>query len=179
MSPVYSSPKYSTGSTLLSPFRPYEPYDPTLSYISRGQPQPSRYSLSTSRYMNPAPCLARLAVSVPQEPERGRLVPRGDPRPGRRSESSSRTQVRGQATWMSGARGRSPSHVGLPTTLPLPGWRRTVSQSDLAQELAALDVCEHGEGERGGGGCSGRESLVRAHGGCSWPFYWSSEVRLA
>ncbi|KAL7838327.1 hypothetical protein AOLI_G00267310 [Acnodon oligacanthus] len=177
MSPVYSSPKYTTGSTLLNPYRPYDPYDLSPSYISRGHPQASRYSSSTSRYLTPSSCLARVSLTLPQEPERGRAIPRGDPRTTRRSESSSRMQMKGQATRAIGPNGHSPSQTAFPATSPLSRWRRSVSQTDLAQELATLELCEHGDMERVA--YPPRDNAGTANTTCSGPFYWSLEVSPA
>ncbi|XP_017559375.1 ubiquitin carboxyl-terminal hydrolase 2 isoform X1 [Pygocentrus nattereri] len=172
-SAVYSSPKYTTGSTLLSPYRPYDPYNLSPSYVSRGHPQASRYSPSISRYLTPSSCLARVSLSLPQEPERGRAIPRSDPRTTRRSESSSRMQMKGQATRAIGTNTHSSSQTGFPATSPLSRWRRSVSQTDLAQELATLELCEHGDVERAA--YPPRENAGTANTTCSGPFYWSLE----
>lgn len=176
MSPVFSSPKYTTGSTLLSPFRPYDPYDPYSSYnpynhsqsfISQGHPQPSRYSPSTSRYFFPTSCPAQVALSLPNE--RGRAVPRANPHEIFRSESSGRMQAKGQISRSNGIRRRSPSQE----------WHRSVNQLDLAQELAMVELCGHGEGGKGPlRAASFGENTRRACGSCSGPFYWSIEVRI-
>lgn len=176
MSPVFSSPKYTTGSTLLSPFRPYDPYDPygpfnpydhSQTFISQGHPQPSRYSPSTSRYFFPSSCPTQVAFSLPNE--RGRAVPRANPHETFRSESSGRMQVKGQISRSNGIRRRSPSQ----------GWHRSMNQLDLAQELAMVELCGHGEGGKGPlRAVSFRENTSRACGSCSGPFYWSLEVRI-
>lgn len=176
MSPVFSSPKYTTGSTLLSPFRPYDPYDTygpynpydhSQTFISQGHPQPFRYSPSTSRYFFPTSCPAHVTLSFPNE--RGRAVPRANPHENFRSESSGRMQAKGQIFPPNGVRRRSPSQ----------GWHRSVNQLDLAQELAMVELCGHGEGGKGTSrAVSFGESASRTCGSCSGPFYWSSEVRI-
>lgn len=176
MSPVYSPPKYTTGSTLLSPYSSYDPCDPTLGYIVRGQPQLSRYAPSTSRYLNPSPCLARGVLFFPQEPERGRAAPHSEPHIGRRSESYSRMQVKGQIPRMNGPRGRSPSRTEYSCTSPLSRQHRSVSQSDLMRELATLEICDQRAVERGV--YTVKESTIRGRTDYSGPLYWSSEVSL-
>ncbi|KAF7688705.1 hypothetical protein HF521_013512 [Silurus meridionalis] len=176
MSPVFSSPKYTTGSTLLSPFRLYDPYDPyglynqyehSQTFISQGHPQPSRYSPSTSRYFFPSTCPAPVTLSHPNE--RGRPVPRASLHETFRSESSGRLQVKGQILHSNRIRRRSPSQ----------GWPRAVNQLDLAQELAMVELCGHIEGGKGPlRAVSFGENSSRACGSCSGPFYWSSEVRI-
>ncbi|XDV20093.1 hypothetical protein PO909_025475 [Leuciscus waleckii] len=172
MSPVYSPPKYTTGSTLLSPYSSYDPCDPTLEYIVRGQPQLSRYAPSTSRYLNPSPCLARGVPFFPQEPERGHAVPHSESHIGRRSESYSRMQVKGPIPRINWQRGRSPSRTGHNCTSPLSRQRRSVSQSDLMRELATLEICDQGTVY------TVKESTIRGRTDYSGPLYWSSEVSL-
>ncbi|XP_056602549.1 ubiquitin carboxyl-terminal hydrolase 2 isoform X2 [Triplophysa dalaica] len=172
-SSVYSPSKYTTGSTLLSPYSSYNPYDRTLGYIVRGQPQLSRYAPSTSRYLTPGPCLDRGFPFFPQEPERGRPAPHSDPHITRRSESSSRMQVKGPVLRMNGLRGRSPSRTGYTCTSALSRQRRSVSQSDLMQELSTLAICDAGAGERGV--YTVKECLIRRRTEYSRPLYWSSE----
>ncbi|XP_066509161.1 uncharacterized protein [Hoplias malabaricus] len=173
MSPVSSTPKYTTGSTLLSSYRLYDPCNPSLGYISRGHPQPSRYSPSTSRYITPGSCLARISLSLPQESDRGRAISLVETRNTHRSESSSRMQVTGQAAGVNWPRGHLASQAGFSATSPLSRWHRSVSQSDLAQELATLDLCEHKEFDRGA--YITRENAGIARTVCSGPFYWNSE----
>lgn len=171
MSPVYSPSKYTTGSTLLSP---YSSYDRTLGYIVRGHPQLSRYAHSTSRYLKPGPCLDRGTLLFPQEPQRGRPAPHLEAHITRRSESSSRMQVKGPVLRLNGLRGRSPSRTGYTCTSPLSRQRRSVSQSDLMQELSTLEICDAGAGERGV--YPMKECLIRGRTEYSGPLYWSSEV---
>ncbi|GAA6103350.1 ubiquitin carboxyl-terminal hydrolase 2 isoform X2 [Tachysurus ichikawai] len=176
MSPVFSSPKYTTGSTLLSPFHPYDPYDPygpcnpydhSQTFISQGHPQPSRYSPSTSRYFFPSSCPAQVTLSLPNE--RGRAVPRVNPHESFRSESSGRMQAKGQIPRANEVRRRSPSQ----------GWHRSVNHLDLAQELAMVELCGHGDCGKGPfRAVSFGENTSRSCGSYSGPFYWSSEVRI-
>ncbi|XP_027021145.1 ubiquitin carboxyl-terminal hydrolase 2 isoform X1 [Tachysurus fulvidraco] len=172
-SAVFSSPKYTTGSTLLSPFHPYDPYDPygpcnpydhSQTFISQGHPQPSRYSPSTSRYFFPSSCPAQVTLSLPNE--RGRAVPRVIPHESFRSESSGRMQAKGQIPRANEVRRRSPSQ----------GWHRSVNHLDLAQELAMVELCGHGDCGKGPfRAVSFGENTSRSCGSYSGPFYWSSE----
>ena len=133
MSPV-SSPKYSSGSTLLTQ---YGPFDQTLSYNRTQVLSSSRYGASTSRYLGSSPCQAR-AHNYPREMERGRTDPQSDLGV-RRGDASSRVQVRGQVNVV---RGRSTSRPVFPPASPLSLRRRSVSYSDLAQELVLLDISD-------------------------------------
>lgn len=134
MSPV-SSPKYSSGSTLLTQ---YGPFDQTLSYNRTQVLSSSRYGASTSRYLGSSPCQAR-AHNYPREMERGRADAPVDLRV-RHGDTSSRAQVRGQGHRPNAVRGRSTSRPVHSPVSPLSLRRRSVSYSDLAQELVLLDI---------------------------------------
>lgn len=134
MSPV-SSPKYSSGSTLLTQ---YGPFDQTLSYNRTQVLSSSRYGASTSRYLGSSPCQAR-AHNYPREMERGRADLQLDLRV-RHGDTSIRPQVRGQGHQPNVVRGRSTSRSVHSPVSPLSMRRRSVSYSDLAQELVLLDI---------------------------------------
>lgn len=136
MSPV-SSPKYSSGSTLLTQ---YGPFDQTLSYNRTQVLSSSRYGASTSRYLGSSPCQAR-AHHYPREMDRGRANPQSDLRV-RHSDTSNRAQVRGQGPRPNVVRGRSTSRPVHSPASPMTLRRRSVSYSDLAQELVLLDISD-------------------------------------
>lgn len=150
MSPV-SSPKYSSGSTLLTP---YGPFDQSLGYsrtqvLSSGRYGTTTTTSSTTRYLSPSPCPER--VQNYHHQERGRPDPHGldlRVRRGGDAVAVGRPQVRGHGLRPGAnvARGRSTTRVtpassatSSPTS-PMPVRRRSVSYSDLSQELVLLDI---------------------------------------
>ncbi|XP_028838073.1 ubiquitin carboxyl-terminal hydrolase 2-like isoform X2 [Denticeps clupeoides] len=163
MSPVSSTSKYPTGSTLVSH---YGPFDQALGYSVRPQLQPSsRYPPSTSRYLTSSPCLAR-AHMYPLELERRGPSPQLDPR-------AKAGQVMGPRAI--GVRGRSTSRLMYPSASPLLWRRRSVSHSDLSQELALLDISEPLSPLTAGLRRRQRDGPERWGLGYSGSLFWSTE----
>lgn len=131
MSPV-SSPKYSSGSTLLSP---YGPFDQSLGYSRAEVLSSSRYGASHPRYLSSSPCQDRVHN---YHQMRGRPDPHTDLRV-RRGDVPSRAHVRGPGL-RPNVRGRSTTRAAPSPTSPLSVRRRSVSYSDLTQELVLLDI---------------------------------------
>ncbi|XP_056612606.1 ubiquitin carboxyl-terminal hydrolase 2a isoform X1 [Triplophysa dalaica] len=137
----YTSHYSSYGSSLTPSLGSYE--RDKLPYKSSSSGFSSSSYLSSSRTRN---------YSSSSEPDRGRPIPRTDLLAGRRSESLSRTPVKGYGSGLNGGSGYSSysytptptsylssSHVSSSISLSR---RKSVSQSDLTHDLSALSLSE-------------------------------------
>lgn len=135
----YSSHYGSYGSSLGSYERDKLPYKSSSS------------GYSSSSYLSSSAARAR-NYSSSSEPDRGRPIPRTDLLGGRRSESLSRTPVKGYGSGLNGGSGYSsysysPAPTSYLSTSPVSSSislsrRKSVSQSDLTHDLSALSLSE-------------------------------------
>lgn len=152
----YTSHYSSYGSSLTPSLSSYE--RDKLPYKSSSSGFSSSSYLSSSRTRN---------YSSSSEPDRGRLVPRTDLLAGRRSESLSRTPVKGYGSGLNGGSGYSsysysPAPTSYLSSSPVSSSislsrRKSVSQSDLTHDLSALSLSETS-------GSSGLKQSYRSRG---------------
>lgn len=149
MSRVSSTAKRYAGSSYTSHYSSYSSsLTPSLGAYDRDKLSyraPST-AYSTSSYLSSSSSRTRNFSS--SEPERGRPVPRTDLLSGRRSESLSRTPLKGYSSGLNGgstysAYGYSPAQTSYLSTSPVSSSvslnrRKSVSQSDLSRELSSL-----------------------------------------
>ncbi|XP_060799876.1 ubiquitin carboxyl-terminal hydrolase 2a isoform X2 [Neoarius graeffei] len=146
MSRVSSTAKRYAGSSYTSHYSSYSSsLTPSLGTYDRDKlpyKTPST-AFSTSSYLSSSSSRTRNYHS--SEPERGRPIPRTDLLSGRRSESLSRTPLKGYNSGLNGgsAYSYSPAQTSYLSTSPMPSSislnrRKSVSQSDLTRELSSL-----------------------------------------
>uniref|UniRef100_A0AAY5F0U9 Ubiquitin carboxyl-terminal hydrolase 2 n=1 Tax=Electrophorus electricus TaxID=8005 RepID=A0AAY5F0U9_ELEEL len=171
MSRVSSTAKRYAGSSYTSHYSSYgSSFTPTLSSYDRDKlPYKAATSgYSSSSYLSSSASRTR-NYSASSEPERGRPVPRTDLLGSRRSESLSRTPVKGYSSGLNGGSGYSSySYTPTPTsylsTSPTSSAnislsrRKSVSQSDLTRDLASLGLTETSSS----GGSSGLKPSYRS-----------------
>ncbi|KAA0701946.1 Ubiquitin carboxyl-terminal hydrolase 2 [Triplophysa tibetana] len=152
MSRVSSTAKRYTGSSYTSNYSSYgSSLTPSLGSYERDKlPYKSSSSgFSSSSYLSSS---RTRNYSSSSEPDRGRPIPRTDLLAGRRSESLSRTPVKGYGSGLNGGSGYSgysyspsptsylsSSHMSSSISLSR---RKSVSQSDLTHDLSALSLSE-------------------------------------
>ncbi|XP_051522161.1 ubiquitin carboxyl-terminal hydrolase 2-like isoform X1 [Myxocyprinus asiaticus] len=154
MSRVSSTAKRYTGSSYTSHYSSYgSSLTPSLGSYERDKlPYKSSSSgFSSSSYLSSSASRAR-NYSSSFEPDRGRPIPRTDLLASRRSESLSRTPVKGYASGLNGGSGYSSySYSTAPTSYLSSSTvssnislsrRKSVSQSDLTHDLSALGLSE-------------------------------------
>ncbi|KAB5550302.1 hypothetical protein PHYPO_G00052280 [Pangasianodon hypophthalmus] len=149
MSRVSSTAKRYAGSSYTSHYSSYSSsLTPSLGTYDRDKlpyKAPST-AYSTSSYLSSSSSRTRNYSS--SEPERGRPIPRTDLLSGRRSESLSRTPLKGYSSGLNGgsaysAYGYSPAQTSYLSTSPVSSSvslnrRKSVSQSDLTRDLSSL-----------------------------------------
>ncbi|KAG7321943.1 hypothetical protein KOW79_014801 [Hemibagrus wyckioides] len=149
MSRVSSTAKRYAGSSYTSHYSSYSSsLTPSLGTYDRDKlpyKAPST-AYSTSSYLSSGSSRTRNYSS--SEPERGRTIPRTDLLSGRRSESLSRTPLKGYSSGLNGGSaystyGYSPAQTSYLSTSPMSSSvslnrRKSVSQSDLTRELSTL-----------------------------------------
>ncbi|XP_043115333.1 ubiquitin carboxyl-terminal hydrolase 2a isoform X2 [Puntigrus tetrazona] len=139
----YTSHYTSYGSSLTPSLGSYERDKLPYKSSSSGYSSSSYLSSSTSRSRN---------YSSSSEPDRGRPIPRTDLLGGRRSESLSRTPVKGYGSGLNGGSGYSsysysPAPSSYLSSSPVSSSislsrRKSVSQSDLTHDLSALGLSD-------------------------------------
>ncbi|XP_053502859.1 ubiquitin carboxyl-terminal hydrolase 2a isoform X1 [Ictalurus furcatus] len=153
MSRVSSTAKRYAGSSYTSHYSSYSSsLTPSLGTYDRDKlsyKAPST-AYSTSSYLSSSGSRTRNYSS--SEPERGRPIPRTDLLSGRRSESLSRTPLKGYSSGLNGgsaysAYGYSPAQTSYLSTSPMSSSvslnrRKSVSQSDLTRELSSLALSD-------------------------------------
>lgn len=153
MSRVSSTAKRYTGPSYTSHYGSYSSsLTPSLGTYDRDKlsyKAPST-TYSTSGYLSSSSSRTRNFSS--SEPERGRPIPRTDLLSGRRSESLSRTPLKGYSSGLNGgsaysAYGYSPAQTSYLSTSPMSSSvslnrRKSVSQSDLTRELSSLALSD-------------------------------------
>ncbi|XP_060744305.1 ubiquitin carboxyl-terminal hydrolase 2a isoform X2 [Tachysurus vachellii] len=149
MSRVSSTAKRYGGSSYTSHYSTYSSsLTPSLGAYDRDKlpyKAPST-AFSSSSYLSSGSSRTRNYSST--EPDRGRPIPRTDLLSGRRSESLSRTPLKGYSSGLNGGSaystyGYSPAQTSYLSTSPMPSSvslnrRKSVSQSDLTRELSSL-----------------------------------------
>ncbi|XP_027031033.1 ubiquitin carboxyl-terminal hydrolase 2a isoform X1 [Tachysurus fulvidraco] len=149
MSRVSSTAKRYGGSSYTSHYSTYSSsLTPSLGTYDRDKlpyKAPST-AFSSSSYLSSGSSRTRNYSST--EPDRGRPIPRTDLLSGRRSESLSRTPLKGYSSGLNGGSaystyGYSPAQTSYLSTSPMPSSvslnrRKSVSQSDLTRELSSL-----------------------------------------
>lgn len=149
MSRVSSTAKRYGGTSYTSHYSSYSSsLTPSLGTYDRDKlsyKAPST-AYSASSYLSSSSSRTRNFSST--EPERGRPIPRTDLLSGRRSESLSRTPLKGYSSGLNGgsaysAYGYSPVQTSYLSTSPVStsvslNRRKSVSQSDLSRELSSL-----------------------------------------
>ncbi|KAM9468420.1 ubiquitin carboxyl-terminal hydrolase 2a isoform 2-T3 [Clarias gariepinus] len=148
MSRVSSTAKRYAGSSYTSHYSSYSSsLTPSLTTYDRDKLSYKSPSMaySTSSYLNSSGSRTRNYST--SEPERGRTVPRTDLLSGRRSESLSRTPIKGYGSGLNGGSaystyGYSPAQTSYLSTSPMSSVsldrRKSVSQSDLTRDLSSL-----------------------------------------
>lgn len=149
MSRVSSTAKRYAGSSYTSHYSSYSSsLTPSLGTYDRDKlpyKAPST-AYSTSSYLSSGSSRTRNYSS--SEPERGRTIPRTDLLSGRRSESLSRTPLKGYSSGLNGGSAYStysysPAQTSYLSTSPMSSIvslnrRKSISQSDLTRELSTL-----------------------------------------
>ncbi|XP_051534822.1 ubiquitin carboxyl-terminal hydrolase 2a isoform X2 [Myxocyprinus asiaticus] len=153
MSRVSSTAKRYTGSSYTSHYSSYgSSLTPSLGTYERDKlPYKSSSSSFSSSYLSSSASRIR-NYSSSAEPDRGRPIPRTDLLGSRRSESLSRTPVKGYGLGLNGGSGYSsysysPAPTSYLSTSPVStsislNRRKSVSQSDLTHDLSALGLSE-------------------------------------
>lgn len=153
MSRVSSTAKRYAGPSYTSHYGSYSSsLTPSLGTYDRDKlsyKAPST-TYSTSGYLSSSSSRTRNFSS--SEPERGRPIPRTDLLSSRRSESLSRTPLKGYSSGLNGgsaysAYGYSPAQTSYLSTSPMSSSvslnrRKSVSQSDLTRELSSLALSD-------------------------------------
>ncbi|XP_077064688.1 ubiquitin carboxyl-terminal hydrolase 2a isoform X2 [Siphateles boraxobius] len=153
MSRVSSTAKRYAGSSYTNHYSSYgSSLTPSLGSYERDKlPYKSSSSGYSSGYLSSSASRSR-NYSSSSEPDRGRPIPRTDLLSGRRSESLSRTPVKGYGSGLNGGSGYSsysysPASTSYLSTSPVSSSislsrRKSVSQSDLTHDLSALGLTE-------------------------------------
>ncbi|XP_056329357.1 ubiquitin carboxyl-terminal hydrolase 2a isoform X2 [Danio aesculapii] len=160
MSRVSSTAKRYAGSSYTSHYSSYgSSLTPSLGSYERDKlpykSSSSGFSSSSSSYLSSSASRSR-NYSSSSEPDRGRPIPRTDLLGGRRSESLSRTPVKGYGSGLNGGSGYSSysytpapssylSSSSVSSSISL-SRRKSVSQSDLTHDLSALGLSETSSG---------------------------------
>ncbi|XP_005157570.1 ubiquitin carboxyl-terminal hydrolase 2a isoform X1 [Danio rerio] len=160
MSRVSSTAKRYAGSSYTSHYSSYgSSLTPSLGSYERDKlpykSSSSGFSSSSSSYLSSSASRSR-NYSSSSEPDRGRPIPRTDLLGGRRSESLSRTPVKGYGSGLNGGSGYSsysytPAPSSYLSSSPVSSSislsrRKSVSQSDLTHDLSALGLSETSSG---------------------------------
>lgn len=160
MSRVSSTAKRYAGSSYTSHYSSYgSSLTPSLGSYERDKlpykSSSSGFSSSSSSYLSSSASRSR-NYSSSSEPDRGRPIPRTDLLGGRRSESLSRTPVKGYGSGLNGGSGYSsysytPAPSSYLSSSPVSSSislsrRKSVSQSDLTHDLSALGLGETSSG---------------------------------